>query len=69
LLFAPVLVGPKAVHVEREAFDRRDISDLRRIQVRNGAAQMVPLGSIAGVKVVMGPQLVYPLQQLTYRSP
>jgi multidrug efflux pump subunit AcrB len=46
------------VYVEGEASDRSDTSDLWRIYVRNGAGEMVPLRSIAGLKIVTGPQVI-----------
>ena len=46
------------VNVQGEASDRGDISDIWRIYVRNNIGQMVPLRSIAGLKVVTGPQVI-----------
>jgi hydrophobe/amphiphile efflux-1 (HAE1) family protein len=46
------------VNVEGEAGDRGDISDIWRIYVRNDAGQMVPIRSIAGAKIVTGPQII-----------
>jgi hydrophobe/amphiphile efflux-1 (HAE1) family protein len=46
------------VNVQGEASDRGDISDIWRIYVRNGAGQMVPIRSIAALKIVTGPQVI-----------
>jgi hydrophobe/amphiphile efflux-1 (HAE1) family protein len=46
------------VNVQGEASDRSDISDVWRIYVRNNAGQMVPMRSIAGIKIVTGPQVI-----------
>jgi hydrophobe/amphiphile efflux-1 (HAE1) family protein len=46
------------VNVEAEASDRSDFSDIWRIYVRNSAGQMVPIRSIAGIKIVTGPQVI-----------
>jgi hydrophobe/amphiphile efflux-1 (HAE1) family protein len=46
------------VNIEGEPSDRGDISDIWRIYVRNGAGQMVPIRSIAGAKIVTGPQVI-----------
>jgi hydrophobe/amphiphile efflux-1 (HAE1) family protein len=46
------------VNVQGEATDRGDISDIWRIYVRNNTNQMVPLRSIAGLKIVTGPQVI-----------
>jgi multidrug efflux pump subunit AcrB len=46
------------VNVQGEASDRGDISDIWRIYVRNNTNQMVPLRSIAGLKIVTGPQVI-----------
>src|SRR5260370_25436573 len=46
------------VNVQGEAFDRGDISDIWRIYVRNSAGAMVPIRSIAGAKIVTGPQVI-----------
>jgi hydrophobe/amphiphile efflux-1 (HAE1) family protein len=46
------------VNVQGEAANRSDISDIWRIYVRNSAGQMVPIRSIAGIKVVTGPQVI-----------
>ena len=46
------------VNIEGEAADRRDISDIWRIYVRNKAGEMVPMRSIAQVRYVTGPQVI-----------
>jgi hydrophobe/amphiphile efflux-1 (HAE1) family protein len=46
------------VNVQGEASDRGDISDIWRIYVRNRDGQMVPMRSIAGIKIVTGPQVI-----------
>jgi hydrophobe/amphiphile efflux-1 (HAE1) family protein len=46
------------VNVQGEASDRGDLPDLWRIYVRNSAGQMVPIRSIAGIKIVTGPQVI-----------
>src|SRR5581483_2278518 len=49
---------------------RTSAADIRRLQVRNAAGQMVPLGAVAKVEDVVGPQLVnrynlYPTAAIT----
>lgn len=46
------------VNIEGEAKDRRDFSDLWKIYIRNRAGQMVPLRSIASLRIVQGPQVI-----------
>ena len=46
------------VNVQGEAFDRADMSDIWRIYVRNNTGEMVPLRSLAGIKIVTGPQVI-----------
>jgi hydrophobic/amphiphilic exporter-1 (mainly G- bacteria), HAE1 family len=46
------------VRVQAEARDRDAVEDLWRIHVRNGAGEMVPLRSIASVRVELGPQAI-----------
>jgi len=46
------------VNVQGEASDRGDISDIWRIYVRNSAGAMVPIRSVAGAKIVTGPQVI-----------
>jgi multidrug efflux pump subunit AcrB len=46
------------VNVQGEASNRADISDIWQIYVRNSAGEMVPIRSIAGIKIVTGPQVI-----------
>jgi hydrophobe/amphiphile efflux-1 (HAE1) family protein len=46
------------VNIEGEASDRRDISDIWQIHVRNRAGEMVPMRSIASLRYVLGPQVI-----------
>src|SRR4051794_3330830 len=46
------------VNVEGEARDRADISDIWQIYVRNAAGEMVPIRSIASLRVEQGPQVI-----------
>jgi multidrug efflux pump subunit AcrB len=46
------------VNVEGEAADRADISDIWQIYVRNSAGEMVPIRSIASLRVEQGPQVI-----------
>src|SRR5499427_4416967 len=46
------------VNVEGEAANRRDISDLWRIYIRNGKGTMVPLQAIASLRNITGPQVI-----------
>jgi hydrophobe/amphiphile efflux-1 (HAE1) family protein len=46
------------VNVQGEASDRGDIPDIWQIYVRNNVGQMVPMRSIASLKVVTGPQVI-----------
>jgi len=46
------------VNVQGEASNRGDISDIWQIYVRNSAGAMVPIRSIAGIKIVTGPQVI-----------
>jgi hydrophobe/amphiphile efflux-1 (HAE1) family protein len=46
------------VNVQGEASARGDISDIWQIYVRNGTGQMVPMRSIASLKIVTGPQVI-----------
>jgi hydrophobe/amphiphile efflux-1 (HAE1) family protein len=46
------------VNVQGDASDRSDISDIWRIYVRNRDGQMVPMRSIAGIKIATGPQVI-----------
>ncbi|WP_368414306.1 efflux RND transporter permease subunit [Falsiroseomonas sp.] len=46
------------VNIQGEARDRDDIPDLWRIHVRSGGGEMVPLRSIADIRIVLGPQTI-----------
>jgi HAE1 family hydrophobic/amphiphilic exporter-1 len=46
------------VNLQAEAADRRDVSALWRIFIRNSKGTMVPLQSIASVRTVTGPQVI-----------
>jgi len=46
------------VNVQGEADNRADISDIWQIYVRNSAGEMVPLRSIADLRIVTGPQVI-----------
>ncbi|MDH2401313.1 efflux RND transporter permease subunit [Bradyrhizobium sp. SSUT18] len=46
------------VNVQGEALDRADISDIWQIYVRNANGHMVPIRSLAGIKIVTGPQVI-----------
>ena len=46
------------VNIEGEAFDRSDIPALWNIYVRNKTGDMVPLRSIANLRIVLGPQII-----------
>jgi multidrug efflux pump subunit AcrB len=46
------------VNVQGEAADRGDIRDIWQIYVRNSTGQMVPIRSIASLKIVTGPQVI-----------
>jgi hydrophobe/amphiphile efflux-1 (HAE1) family protein len=46
------------VNLQGEQNDRRDISDIWQIFVRNSRNQMVPMRSIAGARIVVGPQVL-----------
>ncbi len=46
------------VNIQGESYNRRDISALWQIQIRNRSGEMVPLRSIASVSIVLGPQVL-----------
>jgi hydrophobe/amphiphile efflux-1 (HAE1) family protein len=46
------------VNVQGEAFDRRDVSSIWKIYVRNNRNQMVPMQSLASIRIVQGPQVL-----------
>ena len=46
------------MNVQGEAADRGDIPDIWQIYVRNSTGQMVPIRSIASLRIVTGPQVI-----------
>jgi hydrophobe/amphiphile efflux-1 (HAE1) family protein len=46
------------VNVQGEAVDRGDIPDIWQIYVRNSGGEMVPIRSIASLRIVTGPQVI-----------
>jgi HAE1 family hydrophobic/amphiphilic exporter-1 len=46
------------VNLEAEAASRRDVSDLWNIYIRNAKGIMVPLQSIASLRIITGPQVI-----------
>jgi hydrophobe/amphiphile efflux-1 (HAE1) family protein len=46
------------VNIQAESTDRDDIPDIWRIHVRNQQGEMVPLRSVADIRVVLGPQTI-----------
>jgi multidrug efflux pump subunit AcrB len=46
------------VNVQGEAANRGDISDIWQIYVRNSSGEMVPVRSIANIRIVTGPQVI-----------
>ncbi|MES5485491.1 multidrug efflux RND transporter permease subunit [Bradyrhizobium sp. INPA03-11B] len=46
------------VNVQGDAADRRDIPDIWQIYVRNTGGEMVPIRSIANLRIVTGPQVI-----------
>jgi hydrophobe/amphiphile efflux-1 (HAE1) family protein len=46
------------VNIQGEAKDRRDISNIWQIFVRNARGQMVPMRAIASARFVVGPQVI-----------
>ena len=46
------------VNLESEAVNRRDVPDLWNIYIRNSRGSMVPLQSIASLRIVTGPQVI-----------
>ncbi|HEY1375393.1 MAG TPA: multidrug efflux RND transporter permease subunit [Gemmataceae bacterium] len=58
------------VRVQAQGRFRNRADDIRRLQVRNAAGQMVPLGSVARVEETLGPQIInrynlYPTAAIT----
>jgi hydrophobe/amphiphile efflux-1 (HAE1) family protein len=54
------------VNVQGEAANRGDIPDIWQIYVRNATGDMVPIRSIAGIRIVTGPQVI--IRYNNYRS-
>ncbi len=54
------------VNVEGDSPDRSDIPALWRIYIRNKSGEMVPLRSIANLKIILGPQVI--VRYNNYRS-
>ena len=46
------------VNLQAESTDRDDIPDIWRINVRNSRGEMVPLRSVADIRIVLGPQTI-----------
>ncbi|ACB96653.1 efflux RND transporter permease subunit [Beijerinckia indica] len=46
------------VNIQGEAADRRDISSIWQIYIRNNRNTMVPMASLATVRMVQGPQII-----------
>ncbi len=46
------------VQIQGDAQDRSDIRDVLKIYFRNRQGQMVPLASVADLKIVLGPQVI-----------
>ena len=46
------------VNIQGESVDRNDISSIYKIYVRNKAGEMVPLRSVADVRIELGPQVI-----------
>ena len=46
------------VNIEGEAADRRNISDIDRIYVRNDKNEMVPMSALAATRIIVGPQVI-----------
>jgi multidrug efflux pump len=46
------------VNIQGDAADRSDISEISKIYVRNRQGEMVPLRSIANLRIVVGPQVI-----------
>jgi multidrug efflux pump subunit AcrB len=47
------------VNVQSESRFRRGITDIKQLSIRNAAGQMVPLSTIANVRAVSGPVMIY----------
>jgi len=46
------------VNIEGESYDRRDFANIMQINVRNRDGEMVPMRSIADLRIVTGPQVI-----------
>ncbi len=46
------------VNIQGDALDRSDVSAVYKIYVRNGRGEMVPLRSVADLRIVLGPQVI-----------
>jgi hydrophobe/amphiphile efflux-1 (HAE1) family protein len=46
------------VNIQGEEKDRRDLSSIWQIYVRNKTGQMVPMASLASLRIVQGPQVI-----------
>jgi hydrophobe/amphiphile efflux-1 (HAE1) family protein len=46
------------VNIEGEAYDRSEVSSIFKIYVRNKTNEMVPLRSIADLRIITGPQVI-----------
>jgi multidrug efflux pump subunit AcrB len=46
------------VNIQGDAADRSDTADLSKIYVRNRQGEMVPLRSVANLRIVVGPQVI-----------
>jgi multidrug efflux pump subunit AcrB len=46
------------VNIQGEEQDRRDISSIWQIYVRNKTGQMVPMASLASLRIILGPQVI-----------
>jgi hydrophobe/amphiphile efflux-1 (HAE1) family protein len=46
------------VNIQGEEQDRRDVSSIWQIYVRNKTGQMVPMQSLASIRIIQGPQVI-----------
>jgi hydrophobe/amphiphile efflux-1 (HAE1) family protein len=54
------------VNIQAEATDRKRVDDIYRVHVRNSAGKMVPIRSVADVRLFVGPQTI--IRYNNYRS-
>ena len=47
------------VNVQADANYRKQVEDLKQLKVRNSAGTMVPLGTMASVRGISGPVMIY----------